>query len=325
MDAGRQQLRWAAGIMVVLGVGHLLVFALFSWGALTGWVDRGAWAAIPLAPTAKGNPTVETLRNQAAFWGGPGSFAVPQILLGCLVWHFAGRGVAVPAGVGWAFMAWCFVGGVLLVPSPYFAGIISGALIVLAGGKKIARRRPKQLPRRAPWWWCPDPGTSAEDIAPRNFAPVSPGQHWVRAINVNAAPEVLFAWVTQLRRAPYSYDWADNFGRRSPQTPDHTLVNVAVGDSVMTIFTVVAVVPGRSMTVSMNKGTATSLFGPMTVHYEVEPRAAASRLIVEMVVPKPPGPLGMFRRYALAWGDLFMMRKQLSELKRLTEISAAGT
>ncbi len=181
------------------------------------------------------------------------------------------------------------------------------------------------LPQRAPWWWYPDTGTSDEGVPPQHFMAVSPGQHWVRAINVDATPEELFVWVTQLRRAPYSYDWADNFGRRSPQTIDRNLVNVAVGDSVMTIFTVIAVVPGTSMTVSMNKGTPTSLFGPLTVHYGVAPRATGSRLIVEMVVPRPPGPLTTFRRYALAWGDLFMMSKQLRELKRLAELSEAVT
>lgn len=159
-------------------------------------------------------------------------------------------------------------------------------------------------------------------MVPRQFTAVSPGQRWVRAIDVEASPEELFAWVAQLRRAPYSYDWADNFGRRSPQTMDRSLIHVSVGDPVMTIFTVIAVVPGTSMTVSMNRGTPTALFGPLTVHYDVEPRGDGSRLVVEMIVPFPPGPLKKFRRYALAWGDLLMMRKQVKELKRLAESAA---
>ena len=182
------------------------------------------------------------------------------------------------------------------------------------------------LPHRAPWWWYPDASREAHAcLVPRHFTAISPGQRWVRAVDVDAEPEELFAWVTQLRRAPYSYDWADNFGRRSPQSIDRSLVNVSVGDSVMTIFTVTAVVPGTSMTVGMNEGIPTSLFGALTVNYEVERRAAQSRLIVEMIVPRPPGPLKTFRRYALAWGDLFMMRKQLKELKRLAELSGRTT
>ena len=155
-----------------------------------------------------------------------------------------------------------------------------------------------------------------------HFPVISPGERWVRAIDVDAAPEELFAWVTQLRRAPYSYDWADNLGRRSPQSIDRRLIQVSPGHSVMTIFTVSAVLPGTSMTVRMNKGIPTLLFGALTVHYEVEPRGVQqSRLIAELVVPPPPGPLKTLRRYALAWGDFIMMRKQLKELKRLTELS----
>ncbi|NKE10800.1 MULTISPECIES: hypothetical protein [Kocuria] len=179
---------------------------------------------------------------------------------------------------------------------------------------------PGPMPQRIPWWWYKTSNTSGTDLTSGDFSVASSGQHWIRAIDVAAAPDELFAWVTQLRRAPYSYDWIDNFGRHSPQTLDHTLVDVSVGDSVMSIFTVIEVVPGTSMTVAMKGGMPTLLFGPVTVHYRAEPRGAGSRLVVNLVVPRPPGPLATLRRYALAWGDLIMMRKQVIELKRLTEL-----
>lgn len=45
-------------------------------------------------------------------------------------------------------------------------------------------------------------------------------QHAVyyRGITINTAPEVIFRWLCQLRIAPYSYDWVDNFGIKSPDT-----------------------------------------------------------------------------------------------------------
>jgi hypothetical protein len=150
MNASKRLLRWASGIMLVLGTGHLVLLTLLAREDIAGWVDRGVWAAVPLAPTDGGaEQTVESVQNGATFWAGPGSFAVPLILLGCLTWHLAGRGVAVPAGIGWGLAAWCLVGGVLLVPSPYFAGVVSGALIILAARKedrsRATRDREKSL------------------------------------------------------------------------------------------------------------------------------------------------------------------------------------
>ncbi|MEV6386534.1 DUF6463 family protein [Nocardia xishanensis] len=134
----KRMLRWASGIMVVLGAGHLLLLALLAWSDITGWVDRGIWAAVPLAVTeGSEGPTVDTLQNEVTFWAGPGSFAVPFILLGCLTWHLAERGIAVPAGIGWGLAAYSAFSGVLLVPSPYFAGVVAGVLVVVAARKGV--------------------------------------------------------------------------------------------------------------------------------------------------------------------------------------------
>ncbi|MEV4334376.1 DUF6463 family protein [Streptomyces sp. NPDC049597] len=136
LNSRKRLLRCASGIMLVLGAGHLSLLALIARDDVTGWADRGIWAAVPLELAGGADPTARTLQNEVAFWAGPGSFSVPLVLLGCLVWHLAGRGVAVPAGIGWGLAAWCAVGGVLLVPSPFFAGTVAGALIVLAARKK---------------------------------------------------------------------------------------------------------------------------------------------------------------------------------------------
>ncbi|MFF8846296.1 DUF6463 family protein [Streptomyces sp. NPDC015127] len=150
MNSGKRLLRWASGIMFVLGTGHLLLLALVAWQDLTGWVDRGIWAAVPLELTDGGAAeTVESLRNEVTFWAGTGSFAVPLILLGCLTWHLAGRGVAVPSWIGWSLVLWCAVGGVLLVPSPFFAGTVAGALVIRAARKEDREPRPS-LPDRCP-------------------------------------------------------------------------------------------------------------------------------------------------------------------------------
>ncbi|URN18392.1 MULTISPECIES: DUF6463 family protein [Streptomyces] len=138
MDSGKRLLRWAGGIVCVLGAGHLALVAVLARADVAGWAERGVWAAVPLLDAAA-EPTVASLRNEGTFWAGPGSFSVPLVLLGCLVWHLAGRGVTVPAWVGWGLAAWCVLGGVLLVPSPFFAGAVAGVLVVLAARRPAAQ------------------------------------------------------------------------------------------------------------------------------------------------------------------------------------------
>ena len=129
-------LRWASGIMVVLGAGHLALLSLMSGKVIAAWGQRGLWATVPLGPETA--PTVDSLINKVVFWAGPGSFSAPLILLGALTWQLANRGVAVPAAIGWGLAGWCIVGGVLLVPSPFFVGAIAGILIVVASRKTKA-------------------------------------------------------------------------------------------------------------------------------------------------------------------------------------------
>lgn len=124
----RRLVRTASAIWMTLGVGHLTLAVLIDRTRVADWLDEGLWAAVPLGAAE----TVEAQANATAFWGGVGSFAVPLAVLSGLLWRLAGREVPVPAWVGWTMAGWCALGGVLLVPSPYFVGMIPGLLIVLA-------------------------------------------------------------------------------------------------------------------------------------------------------------------------------------------------
>lgn len=137
----------------------------------------------------------------------------------------------------------------------------------------------------------------------------------VRATSVGAPPAVVFRWLCQLRVAPYSFDWLDNFGRQSPRALVPGLDDLAAGQQVMTIFTLASFRRDEQLTVRMNPGPPSVLFGDLAVSYAVRPTAVGSRLVAVLrcagggAVPMP----------LLARGDLVMMRRQLRTLAGLAE------
>ncbi|MQA02934.1 MAG: hypothetical protein GEV07_09495 [Streptosporangiales bacterium] len=148
----------------------------------------------------------------------------------------------------------------------------------------------------------------------------------VRATSVAAAPEVVYRWLCQLRFAPYSYDWLDNFGRRSPRSLVPGAGDLAVGQQVMTIFTLASFTPGEELTVRIRPGRPTAVFGDLAVSYVVRPTAVGSRLVGVLRLHGELDLPGRTRMALLAWGDLLMMRKQLWTLadlaERTTEVAA---
>jgi hypothetical protein len=140
-----------------------------------------------------------------------------------------------------------------------------------------------------------------------------------RAVDVAAPAELVFRWLCQLRVAPYSYDWIDNFGRRSPRRLAEGLDRLEVGQRFMTLFRLASFEADRSVTLLSTSG----LFGGFAVTYLVVPTTPGrSRLVVKLVFAAPSAVLGPLVRRLLPAGDLVMMRKQLLTLKALAERDA---
>jgi len=135
-----------------------------------------------------------------------------------------------------------------------------------------------------------------------------------RAVDIAAPPEAVWPWVAQLRVAPYSYDWIDNLGRRSPRRLVG-LPEATVGDN----FTRVG---GRATgrIVSLDAGhqlTGTIMGAHMS--YVLGGRGTlGTRLLLKVVMQST--------RFAsaLSLGDLVMARRQLLNLKHHAELEYHG-
>ena len=145
------------------------------------------------------------------------------------------------------------------------------------------------------------------------LAPAPAIELW-RGVTVLAPVDAVWPWLRQLRVAPYSYDWLDNGGRRSPAE----LVDIPdprPGDPFSTLARRFEV--GEVISAQAGSHLTARILGAY-MSYVLIPQRGATRLVLKIVLPKRRwyGPL-------LAVGDWPMARRQLLNLKHLAE-SAAG-
>jgi hypothetical protein len=173
------------------------------------------------------------------------------------------------------------------------------------------------------WTWGTDAAERARVFPCDAHLPDASAMYF-RGISVRAAPVVTFRWLCQLRVAPYSYDWIDNGGRRSPRELTPGAERLALGQSVMRIFSLVEFEPQRHMTLRLEPHSpAARIFGDIAVSYVAVPESAERcRLLVKLRVRYPAGLRGWMLARWLPWGDLVMMRRQLLNLASLAERQA---
>lgn len=147
-----------------------------------------------------------------------------------------------------------------------------------------------------------------------------------RAVDVAAPPELVYAWLAQLRIAPYSYDLLDNFGKRSPPRRNRALVTLAPGMIAMTIFRIASFEHGRSLTVRLGSRRVARIMGDFCGTYAIE-RAGDRRvrLVAKILVRYPSGWYGDILKRAMPTLDLIMFRKQLETLRDYAEREALRT
>ena len=133
-------------------------------------------------------------------------------------------------------------------------------------------------------------------------------QAW-RGVTVRTKPDRLWPWVAQIRLAPYSYDWIDNLGRRSPREL-LALPEPAAGQH----FTTAATRPlGRILSVAPREQLTGWIAGAV-ISYVLVPKGDGTRLLMKVVTAR-----GRLVAPFLSLGDLVMARRQLLNLKQLAE------
>jgi hypothetical protein len=141
-----------------------------------------------------------------------------------------------------------------------------------------------------------------------------------RAISIDAPPSIVFAWLCQLRVAPYSYDLLDNTGRRSPRTRSPELTDLAVGQPFIRIygriyvFELASFKTDEHITLRLPDGSGMSRIATVSATYAVRPEGDGTRLHGRELYDGP----WLFGQ-TLALVNLVMMRKQLRVLKKLAE------
>ena len=135
-----------------------------------------------------------------------------------------------------------------------------------------------------------------------------------RGVTVLATPEQVWPWIGQIRLAPYSYDWIDNLGRRSP--PE--LINLAPPEPGEPFTRAFGGRPaGRIVSTENGVALTGAVMGALMSYVLVPVDAATTRLLLKVVVKG-----GRMIAPFVSVGDLIMARRQLLNLKKLAEKTA---
>jgi hypothetical protein len=134
-------------------------------------------------------------------------------------------------------------------------------------------------------------------------------QAW-RGVGVDAPAEAVWPWVTQVRVAPYSYDWIDNLGRRSPRDL-MGLPEPHIGERFTTAGgrewgQIVSVDPGKQLT--------GRIMGAYMSYVLVPQDDDTTRLLLKIVMQT-----NRWVALGVCIGDLIMARRQLLNFKQLAE------
>lgn len=156
-------------------------------------------------------------------------------------------------------------------------------------------------------------GVSDEEVErtyPCDVLIAAPALPLWRGVTVDVPAERMWPWLCQLRLAPYSYDWVDNLGHRSPREM-RNLPDPLPGEAFSRIAGRLPV--GRIVSAAHTEHVTARIMGAL-MSYVLVPRDGTTRLLLKVAIPRQAPYASL-----LGLGDWPMARRQMLNLKALAE------
>lgn len=149
----------------------------------------------------------------------------------------------------------------------------------------------------------------------------------LRSVEINAGVPDIFVWLKQLRIAPYSYDFIDNKSRKSPEYIIENLPPLKVNTHYLLAFHIYDFAENSFITGRYCEpiNQPVNLYmKDMYIEYRIEDKGKTAKLWCKVKGYYYPDIFsrGFFRVFSLA--NKVMMTKQLHNIKKLSELCAAG-
>lgn len=160
--------------------------------------------------------------------------------------------------------------------------------------------------------------------------PASPDIHRMgrlRFIEIDASASQVFTWLSQLRVAPYSYDYIDNHGRRSPYFIVRNLPPLRIGTHCLLAFHVHAFEENTFLSCRFCEPINSPLhlfIKGLYIEYRLVERGSKTELWCKVLGIVNRGIVSRTAFLMICGINRIMMRQQLRVIKRLSEKLADG-
>ena len=163
------------------------------------------------------------------------------------------------------------------------------------------------------------------DVLPEVPASLPVGR--LRSIEISAGRSHVFSWLSQLRIAPYSYDYIDNRGRRSPYFIVRNLPSIKNGTHCLLAFHIHAFKENSFLVCRfcepINPPLHMFLKG-LYIEYRLEEHSGNTRLWCKVLGFVNRGIVSRTAFLMILGINRIMLRRQLKNIKKLSEKLAAG-